>query len=603
MANATIAKSPRRTGTPPHANAIQDPFGEGKALISRLKNEHGIDIAEADKATKVKYDAFTEHHPSLHPACALWLARQCLVKGNAERFCDVVTTFALSRLQGIVEGAGIVASCLEKLPHVHQIEFASGCELTTECVEELSLVLLNRRKAPFELNLHSCTIRCDALLSLTEALADLRGLAMLSISDLDVTGDADWITALAKGLARNAELLAFKLDVPDLTPEQAKAMGQGLRGCRSLTELHLIFGNLASLTHLLGSLGEQDLPDPDSPGTATRPLTTVRIIGRPGPAQPLFPKGSVQFLSQFIASCPSLGCIHISPSLHVRSFAEFEKVMDLCGSSWKHIEIDIDFSLLIDKNAKTKSGELIERGTGRVLKRTSAYIRRKDASHRLPSEAEFLDFARRLLPAALQSKLLPADPVREIALRLVTGRSPRASPLMTLNTLSRINRATVSLGSVAELLRSACFERMKGLMTFSAFAFGTQLADPLCFILSRELRGGRLSEKEEKALTSLIKMGRPDSAALKKTIREAELHRWRAQQDQVRLLLACGFKDEFLLEQQIRWKFQSRSTKFPVTLEDKRLETEADKLRVKEIAKDSKKAVSKLFSKISKKKP
>ena len=486
-----IHSSPRN-GTPSSAGTVQDfiveaqrPSVDGTALISKLSGAHGIDISNADKATLAKYKALTKHHPVLHPACALWFAKQCLVAGDKDLFCEVVNSFVLTRLQGIVEGAAIVTSCLKKLPHVHQIEFAAECELTTECIAELVDALKDGRNAPFELDLHGCTTRRDVLPSLARELPGLQGLAMLSISDPDVTDDEEWITALATGLAHNTDLLAFKLDAPELTREQNEAMGWGLRGCRSLKELHLNSGNLASLTQLLGFLGEMDPPEPDSPGIAARPLATVRIVGRPDPKQRTFPPDSVAFLSRLIAHCPSLKCIHVSPSMHVQSFGEFEEVMTLCGSKWKDIEIDIDFSLAIDKSAKTKSGELIELQTGRALKRSSAYIRRKDASHRLLFGTEFRDVTRRLLASALEGKLLPGDVISEIALPLLTDRSPPGGSLMTLNTLSRINKKTAGLGPPAAMLRSAHFERLKGLMTFSAFAFGTsELADPLCFKLS-----------------------------------------------------------------------------------------------------------------------
>ena len=575
-----------------------DPYGKSKTLIDKL-GAHRIDIVDADKATRVRYKSFTGHHPALHPACALWFAKQCLVAGNKDLFCEVVNTFKLTRLQGIVEGAGIVTSCLKNLPHVHQIEFAAGCELTAECIAELVCALKERRTAPFELDLHGCTASCDALLSLSLALPGLRGLAMLSISDPDVPDDPDdrdWITALAVGLAGNKELLAFKLGVPDLTPEQAEAMGGGLRGCRSLKELHLNSENLASLTGLLGTLGEMDPPDPDSPGTAAPSLATVRIVGRPDPKQPKqrpFPPGSVTSLSQLVARYPSLRCIHISPSMHVKNFREFKDVMALCGSAWKNIEVDVDFSLATDGSAKTRSGgELIERGTGRVLKRSAAYIQRKEASHRLLSGTEFRDVACRLLASVLASKFLPIDVISEIVLLLAADRSSPGSALMTLNSLSRINPKTAGLGSPATLLRSAHFERLKGLMTFSAFAFGiSEFADPLCFKLSSKLRKGRLFKKdEEKALKSLI-TGRPDSDALEKTIREAEIHQWQVRQAQVRLLLLCGFKDEFLAEQKARWKFQTHSKEFGVTREDKRLEGEANEIRFKKAKKNTAKTV------------
>jgi hypothetical protein len=597
-ARNTITKSSRRGVAPSPADAARDPCGEVKTLIDTLRLAHGIDIANADKATRARYKSFTGHHPVLHPACALWFAKQCLVAGDKGLLCEVVNTFKLTRLQGIVEGAGIVTSGLKNLPHVHQIEFAAGCELTAECIAELVGALKERRTAPFELDLHGCIASCDALLSLSLALPGLRGLAMLSISDPDVPEDPhdrDWITALAVGLAGNAELLAFKLGVPDLTPEQAKAMGRGLRGCRSLNELHLNSENLASLTGLLGSLGEMDPPDPDSPGTAARSLATVRIVGRPDPQQPKqrpFPPGSVRSLSQLVARYPSLRCIHISPSMDVESFDEFEDVMALCGSAWKDIEVDVDFSLATDGSAKTKSGELIERETGRVLNRSAAYIQRKEASHRLLSGTEFRDVACRLLASVLEGKFLPNDVISEIVLLLAADRSSPGSALMTLNNLSRINSKTAGLGSPTTLLRSAHFERLKGLMTFSAFAFGiSEFADPLCFKLSSKLRKGRLFKKdEEKALKSLI-TGRPDSDALEKSIREAEIHQWQVRQAQVRLLLLCGFKDEFLAEQKVRWKFQTHSKEFGVTLEDKRLEGEANEIRFKKAKKKTAKTV------------
>jgi hypothetical protein len=572
-----------------------DTYGKSKTLIDTLR-AHRIDIADADKATRARYKSFTGHHPVLHPACALWFAKQCLVAGDKDLLCEVVNTFKLTRLQGIAEGAGIVTSCLKNLPHVHQIEFAAGCELTAECIAELVGALKERRTALFELDLHGCTASCDALLSLSLALPGLRGLAMLSISDPDVLDDSDWITALAVGLAGNKELLAFKLGVPDLTPEQAEAMGGGLRGCRSLNELHLNSENLASLTRLLESLGEMDPPDPDSPGTAAPSLATVRIVGRPDPKQPKqrpFPPGSVTSLSQLVARYPSLRCIHISPSMHVKNFGEFNDVMALCGSAWKNIEVDVDFSLATDGSAETRSdGELIERGTGLVLKRSAAYIQRKEASHRLLSGTEFRDVACRLLASVLASKFLPNDVISEIVLPLAADRSSPGSTLMTLNSLSRINTKTAGLGSPAALLRSAHFERLKGLMTFSAFAFGiSEFADPLCFKLSSKLRKGRLFKKEEeKALKSLI-TGRPDSDALEKTIREAEIHQWQVRQAQVRLLQLCGFKDEFLAEQKARWKFQTHSKEFGVTLEDKRLEGEANKIRFKKAKKETAKTV------------
>ncbi|SHM97387.1 hypothetical protein [Rhizobacter sp. OV335] len=592
-----ILSSPRN-GTPSSAgtaqdsiNEVQPPSVDGTALISKLSGAHGIDISNADKATRAKYKAFTKHHPVLHPACALWFAKQCLVAGDKDLFCEVVNSFMLKRLQGIVEGAGIVARCLKNLPQVHQIEFASGCELTTECIAELCDVLREKRTAPFELNLHGCTLCRDAAMSLARELRGLQGLAMLSISEPKVTDAEEWIPALAAGLARNTELVAFKLGVPDLTKKQAEVMGEGLRGCRSLVELHLSSGDLASLAHLLASLGEKDPLDPDSPGSAARPLTTVSIVGRTGPGQRLFPEGAVKSLSEFVARYPSLKCVHMSPSLHVQSFTEFEEVMTLCGSEWKNIEIDIDFSLVVDNRAETKSGELIERETGKVLHRTSAYLRRKDASHRLLSGTEFRDVTRRLLASALEGKLLPGDVISEIALPLLTDRSPPGGSLMTLNTLSRINKKTAGLGPPAAMLRSAHFERLKGLMTFSAFAFGTsELADSLCFKLSERLRQGRLSKNEKKALTLLVQTGRPDGDALEKTIREAQIHRWRAQQDQAHLLMTCRFDDEFLAEQKSRWKFQKKSRDFLPSLKDQLMQTEAESLRRKKTVENVKKA-------------
>ncbi|WP_457328655.1 hypothetical protein [Rhizobacter sp. P5_C2] len=585
-------KSRPRTFIPSSIDPALNPYGEGKTLIETLSRDLGIDISDADKATQAKYKAFTKHHPFLHPACALWFAKRCLAQGNKRRFREVVTTFKLTRLQGIVEGAGIVTSSLKNLPHVHQIEFATGCELTMECIAELCDVLKEKRSVPFELDLLGCITCCDALLSLSWAMPGLLGLAMLSISDPDVTDDGDWITALAAGLVHNPELLAFKLRVPHLTQEQAEALGEG---CRSLTELHLECGNLSSLAHLLKTLGEKAPPDPDSPGTAARPLATLSIVGRPDAGQAHFSKGSVGFLRELIARCPSLKCVRISPSLHAQNFSEFEDVMALCGSQWKGIEIDVDFGLVTDQLAKKQPGEVIELETGRVIKLTLAYLRRKEASHRLLPEKELQGLLHRQLAAALQDKLLPEDVIHEISRRLVADRSPPASHLVTLNALSRTDKTAAALGS-ATALRRAHFERLKGLMTLSACAFGTrELADPLCLALTGwPLKGRLLTTEGEKALTSWIRTGRPDCNALENAIGEAEAHRWSKQKHQAKELLTCGFEDEFLAEQRTRVGFQdSLQTGFDITRLDMELSDAADRLRLKRMIDGATKTVSK----------
>ncbi|KQU71255.1 MULTISPECIES: hypothetical protein [unclassified Rhizobacter] len=526
---------------------------EGKALIETLGRELGIDISQADKATQAKYKdkAFTRHPPFMHPACALWFARQCLALGEKHLFREVVNTFQLKRLQGIVEGAGIVTSSLKHLPQVHQVEFAAGCELTTECIVELGDVLKERRTAPFELDLHGCITCCDALLSLAWALPGLRGLAMLSISSPQVCDDGDWITALAAGLVHNTELVAFRLGVPDLTQQQAEAMGEG---CRSLTELHFECRNLNSLAHLLKALGEKAPQDPDSPGTAARPLAALSIIGRTGSAQAFFPTGSVGCLRELIARCPSLKCVRISPLLQVQGIPEFEDMMALCDSEWKGIKIDINFGLAQGSSESQPGGveELDTLDTGRALKPTLAYLRRKDASHHLLPRREIQGQVHRLLAAALQRNL-PGDVLHEITCKLVADRSPPARLLVILNKLSRINKTAAALDSAAGL-RRAHVERLKGLLSFSAFAFGThELADPLCMaMVGWPLKGRLLKKEDEKALKSLILAGRPDSDALKEAIRRAEAHRWQVQKCQAHHLLSRGFEDEFIAEQGIR---------------------------------------------------
>jgi hypothetical protein len=108
-----------------------------------------------------------------------------------------------------------------------------------------------------------------------------------------------------------------------------------------------------------------------------------------------------------------------------------------------------------------------------------------------------------------------------------------------LSSLSCVNKATGKLASVTARLTSAHFERLKSLLTFSAFAFGTsELADMLCL----KLAGIPLLPEQEDALM-LILNSRPDNDRLSKAIRRAEDARWDTQWMQ-----ACDLENNFNAE-------------------------------------------------------
>jgi hypothetical protein len=520
-----------------------DAYGKGKTLIDTLRRAHQINIADADKATRARYEAFTEQRPSLHPACALWFAKRCLAKGDKDLFRQVMTTFTLTRLQGIVESARIVTSCLKNLPHVHQIEFAAGCELTTECIVELGDALKERREVPFELNLHGCTVSCDTLMTLAWALPGLRGLSRLSISYPQVTDDADWITDFGPGIAGSTQLLAFKLDMLDLREAQIKAFGNGLAANRSLIELHLSSKKSSELMRLLACMCQRHRPDPASPGTAAPPLESLRVVGcTPNP------RGSIGVLIELMKLYPSLKYIQIAPALLAKDFDEVGQLMTLCSS--KSSEIDIDVEPTVGRRFLTPNTGFTD-ASGRACKPDLPFIQRKEASRRLLqlTAKEFQTATSQCLAIALASERsppLPNDAINEIVLWLMTDRSAATGDFSALCNLSRVNKATAALDSVAERLRRTHVQRLKGLLTFSAFAFGTsELADMLCL----KLAGIPLHPEHEEELKSMLQTMRPDNDRLSKAIRKAEDDRWDTQWTQACDLATYHFRTEFLAAQ------------------------------------------------------
>ena len=562
----------------------KDVFGSGRALVARLRDA-GIDISAADRATRRKYDAFDVHRPLLHPACALWLATACLASGDDRLFREVVTTFHLTRLQGIVEGAGIVARCLKDLPWVHQVEFAPGALLTADGIAELVNALRDRRDAPFELDLHGCRFSGEALGSLAAALPGLCGLAMLSLSD-PVTGEADWMTRLGDALAVNTELVAFKLDVPALSPAGAQAIGRGLRGNRSLTELHLR-ASTTGLACLLDHLAQGDSPDPNHPGFAVRALKSVSIVGRdllPESPAPV----SVSSLVRLAACCPDLTHVCILPGVEVASHRELMQLLAFCGSNlrWVDTRVQTRWGWF----GESGDGDPIHSVTAQPIAPDLAFIRRKDTPHRIREQAAMQCHAAvpRFLAAMFSVEVtnaLPFDVIDEIARHLLAHLRPAIERLDTASTLSRINRRTAALDSVARQTRDTHFERLKGLMTFSAFAFEAhELAGPLCL----KLAGMPLQPPQEESLKSLIEAKRPDTDRLKEAIAMAEDARWEAQQGQLREMWHYGFKREFLEEHQ-QWT-RSVATSgwrgFPFGVENMNLAGMAGYLTLKHTVRD-----------------
>ena len=390
-----ITKVARSSSFEPHlrASAATALVKKSQALIVKL-HDNGIDIAAADQATQARYEAIDTHRPILHPACALWFAQQCLARGDKALFCEVVTTFRVKRLQGIVQHPEIVAEGLNDLPWVHQLEFAPGCTVTEACINALRLALSQRRGAtPFELNLHGCTIDSSVLKTLAIALSEMKALAMLSISKPAISGDEPCGVALGQAIADSPHLLGFKLVLPATTQETAEAIGKGIRENASLIEVHFCTDDsIESPQWMMAELARPEAVDPSRPGRAAAALQTLVVCGYGGKNKynPLkFPERCTKDLVAIVNSHPSLTRVRIHPWMQFHDLQTCRDLFDICDARPLCLDIQLVFnSPFSGPYPWSKDTDPFDIGTQKPFRPTLNFLRRTSPSPLLRQELE-----------------------------------------------------------------------------------------------------------------------------------------------------------------------------------------------------------------------
>jgi hypothetical protein len=558
---------------------------QGQALIAKLQGS-GIDISTADQPTQAKYGAIDKHQPTLHPTCALWFARQCLARGDKDLFCEVVTTFRLKRLQGIVENANIVAESLHELPSVHQIEFAPGCVFTKACVDGLKNALSQFRKAPpFELNLHGCAIELSVLKALATALPSMTSLAMLSISKPALSG-APCDTGLGAAIGGSPHLLAFKLDVPAVAQKAAEAIGKGIRQNRSLIEVHFCTdASIECPQWLMAELARPDAIDPTRPGLAAPALATLVLVGDRGKHFNLvFSEACTEHLAKVLDNNPLLTRVRIEPFMEFHEPRTCQDLFAIC----KTRPICLDIRLVFNGNF------------------ARAYPRMKDTDPRYVGMTKplrpTLNFLRRTSPAPLLRPELAREGAATVlaALLHLDGLEADLCPLIaehvqdqrTLAALRCINKAAVEatrrfhLAFQVNLVKSLPH-------SFGDIEFAHHMMGP-------PLAGLSMSDSPTTTLQSSIDALRPDAARLR-ALMDSEgrrmLGNWKEQE---LLLINYHFAEQF---QQDHARLEAFRKLFPQLkgksgdISMKHLSFEVGLLKTEE---DVKRSVKKAFGRIPK---
>ena len=483
----------------PRGGAATTLVTQGQSLTTKL-HDKGIDISAADQTTRARYEAIDKHRPTLHPACALWFAQQCLARGDKDLFCEVVTTFRLKRLHGIVENASIVAESLKDLPSVHQIEFAQGCVFTEACVDGLHTALSQRREAPpFELNLHGCAIEFSGLKALAAALPSMTSLAMLSISKPVLSGEP-CDTGLGPAIGDSPHLLAFKLDVPAVTQKAAEAIGKGIRQNRSLIEVHFCTdASIECPQWLMAELARPDAIDPTRPGLAAPALATLVLVGDRGKHINLvFPEACTEHLAKVVDNNPLLTRVRIEPFMEFHQPQTCQDLFAICEAR----PICLDIQLVFNGNfprayPKMKDTDPRYVGMEKPLRPTLNFLRRTSPAPLLRPELA------REGSATVLAALLPLGGLAADLCPLIAGH---VSDQRTLTALRCINNAAVK--ATRRFHRAFQVDLVKSLPhSFGDIEFAHHVMGP-------PLAGLSMSDSRRATLQSSIDT-RPDAVRLK----------------------------------------------------------------------------------------